>query len=273
MTCPHCAATTMMELPKRTQLGYRTFRCSACRRQFNERTNSPFNFLEFPTDIVLLVVLWRVRYKLSLRDLAEMFLSRGFEFTHEGVREWETRFAPLLADKLRAKRKEQAGRSWHVDETYIRVGGAWKYLYRAIDRDGNLVDSMLSEHRDMDAAKRFFKSALEMSEQKPERVTTDGHDSYPRAIRETLGEGVTHGCNPYLNNRIEQDHRGVKQRYYPMRGFGSFEAASRFCRVFDEQRQYFRLRATMRERVPPLADQRREYCVRWTTLMSELMTA
>src|SRR3712207_948378 len=109
MTCPHCAATTTTELPKRTQLGYRIFRCSACRRQFNARTGSPFNFLEFPTDIVLLVVLWRVRYKLSLRDLAEMFLERGFEFTHEAVHDWEARFAPLLTEQLRAKR--QIGRA------------------------------------------------------------------------------------------------------------------------------------------------------------------
>lgn len=110
------------------------------------------------------------------------------------MRDWEARFAPLLAAKLRAKRKGQVGSSWHCDETYIRVGGAWEYLYRAIDRDGNLVDSVLSEHRDMDAAKRFFTGALEMPEQVPEKVTTNGHDSYPRAIRETLGEDVTHRC-------------------------------------------------------------------------------
>ena len=273
MTCPHCSATTTTELTKRTQLGYRTFRCGACRCQFNERTGTPSNYLEFPTDIVLLVVLWRLRSKLSLRDLAEMFLHRGFEFTHEAVREWEARFAPLVTDQLRAKRKGQPGRSWHTDETYIRVGGAWKYLYRAIDRDGNLVDSMLSEHRDMDAAKRFFKGALEVAEQAPERVTTDGHDSYPRAIRETLGGEVIHRCNPYLNNRIEQDHRSIKQRYYPMRGFGNVDAASRFCRAFDEQRQYFRMRTVMRQRVRPLAQQRREFRVRWTELMSTLMAA
>ncbi len=132
--------------------------------------------------------MWRLRYKLSLRDLAEMFLQRGIAFTHEAVRDWEARFAPLVADQLRRKRKGQAGRSWHVDETYIRVGGVWKYLYRAIDREGNLVDSMLSEHRDMEGAKRFFRTALEVAEQAPERVTTDGHDSYPRAIRETLAQ-------------------------------------------------------------------------------------
>ena len=121
MPCPHCATTTTTELPKRTQLGYRIFRCSACRCQFNERTGTPYNYLEFPTDIVLLVVLWRLRYKLSLRDLAEMFLERGFEFTHETVRDWEARFAPIVADKLRATRMGKAGRSWHVDETYIKV--------------------------------------------------------------------------------------------------------------------------------------------------------
>ncbi len=160
-----------------------------------------------------------------------------------------------------------------IPTIYIKVNGKWKYLYRAIDRDGNLVDSMLSEHRDMDAAKRFFRQAVDVAGQVPDRVTTDGHDAYPRAIRETLGEDVMHRCNPYLNNRIEQDHRGVKQRYYPMRGFGNVDGASRFCRAFAEQQQYFRMRTTMRQRVPPLAEQRREYCARWTALMDELMAA
>ncbi|MBA3946788.1 MAG: IS6 family transposase [Herpetosiphonaceae bacterium] len=273
MNCPHCAATTTRELMKTTQLGYRIFHCAVCRRQFNERTGTPYNYLEVPTDIVLLVVIWRLRYKLSLRDLAEMFLERGFEFTHEAVREWEARFASLLADHLRSKRKGRVGRSWHADETYIKVRGVWKYLYRAIDRDGNLVDSMLSEKRDMDAAKRFFRRALDVAEQTPERVTTNGHDSYPRAIRETLGGEVTHRCNKYLNNRIEQDHRGIKQRYYPTRGFESVESASRFCRAFDEQRHFFRVRRRMGERVPPLAEQRQAFCARWTALMNGLMSA
>ena len=109
MNCPHWTSPVTKEQRKKTKLGYRTFRCSACRRTFNERTNTPFNFLEYPTDIVLLVVLWRLRYKLSLRDLAEMFLERGFVFTHEAVRDWEARFAPLIADQLRAKRRGQRG--------------------------------------------------------------------------------------------------------------------------------------------------------------------
>lgn len=94
--------------------------------------------------------MWRLRYKLSLRDLAEMFLVRGFEFTHEAVRDWEARFAPLITEMersvvLRSRRRGKAGSSWYTDETYIKVGGKWCYLYRAIDQDGNLVDSMLSK--------------------------------------------------------------------------------------------------------------------------------
>ena len=123
MNCPYCLSTATKQQSKKTTLGYRTLRCSACRRIFNERSGTPFNYLEYPTDIVLLVVFWRLRYKLSLRDLAEMFLQRGFVFTHETVREWEARFAPLMAEQLRAKRRGQAGTSWHVDETYISVKG------------------------------------------------------------------------------------------------------------------------------------------------------
>ncbi len=265
MNCPHCASIATKQHTKQTSLGYRTFRCSDCKRTFNERTGTPFNFLEYPTDLVLLVVLWRLRYKLSLRDLAEMSLVRGFVFTHEAVRDWEAHFAPLLAEQLRTRRRGQAGTSWYVDETYVKVRGKWCYLYRAMDRDGNLVASLLSEKRDMEAAKRFFKQAAAVGGHTPQRVMTAGHDSYPRAIRETLGSDVLHRTNRYLNNRLEQDHRGIKQRYYPMRGFGSLASASRFCRAFEEVRQFFRVRTTMKQHVS-LAGQREMFRQRMTTL-------
>jgi putative transposase len=272
MNCPHCASPATKEQCKQTALGYRTFRCSTCHRTFNERTSTPFNYLEYPSDIVLLVVLWRLWYKLSLRDLAEMFLERGFVFTHEAVREWEARFAPLMADQLRAKRRGLAGRSWYVDETYVSVKGKWCYLYRAIDRDGNLVDTLLSEKRDMEAAKRFFGQAVDVVGHAPERVTTDGHDSYPRAIRETLGSDVLHRTNRYLNNRLEQDHRGIKQRSYSMRGFGSVASAARFCRAFDEVRQFFRVRTTMKQSVS-LAHQRKVFRHQWDALKAMVLVA
>src|ERR1700680_114729 len=126
MNCPHCAATTTKKRSKKTKLGYATFSCSQCHHIFNERTGTPFNYLEFPTDIVLLVVVWRLRYKLSLRDVAELFLERGFVFTHETVRDWEERFAPLISDHLRKKRCGQAGKSWYVD-AHLRES-AWKVV-------------------------------------------------------------------------------------------------------------------------------------------------
>ena len=178
----------------------------------------------------------------------------------------------VLSDRLRAKRRGQAGASWYVDETYIRVSGRWYYLYRAIDRDGNLVDARLSETRDMGAAQRFFRQAVETMGRVPERVTTDGHDAYPRAIRETLGDDVTHRTSRYLNNRVEQDHRDIKQRYYPMRGFGSVTSAGRFCRAYEEQRQYFRARSRPYERVS-LAAQRCRFQGRWAVVLTELAAA
>jgi transposase-like protein len=270
--CPHCRSCYTHEQQKKTTLGYRTFRCVACKRRFNARSGTPFNDLSVPTDVVFLVVLWRLRYKLSLRDLAEMFLERGFVFSHETVRQWEALVAPLLTEHLRTRRRGKAGGKWHADETYVKVQGVWCYLYRAIDADGNLVDSMLSTHRDLDAANRFFARSLAVVGHTPEKVTTDGHDAYPRAIRETLGESVVHRCSRYMNNRMEQDHRGIKGRYRPMRGFGSFDSAARFCLAHDEVRDYFRHRTRMNE-VVPLRLQRAQFQVRLAELRAMLKVA
>lgn len=138
------------------------------------------------------------------------------------------------------------------------MSGRWCYLYRAIDRDGQLVDSMLSPKRDMAAAQRFFRSAQAVAGRRPEQVTTDGHHSYPRAISEVLGKKVKHRCSRYKNHRIEQDHRGIKQRYYPMLGFKSLRSAKRFCCSFDELRHYFRPRRRPNQFVP-LAQQRQQF--------------
>src|SRR5215218_4886053 len=162
MDCVACGSAAVTERPERTARGYRRFRCRDCGKQYNERSGTLLNHAQYPSDVIALVVLWRLRYRLTLRDLAEMFLIRGFVFSHEAVRDWEAKLAPMLADELRQRRRGRGGagsRHWHVDETYLKVRGRWTYLYRAIDRDGNLVDTMLSERRDMAAAQAFFRSA------------------------------------------------------------------------------------------------------------------
>jgi putative transposase len=271
MRCVACGSEAVTERPERTAQGYRRFRCRACGKQFNERSATLLNRTQYPSDVVALVVLWRLRYKLSLRDLPEMFLVRGLVFSHEAVREWEAKLAPALAEERRRRRRGKAGRSWYVDETYIKVQGRWCYLYRAIDRSGALVDVLFSEQRDMAAAEAFFRSAQAVTGVTPDRVTTDGHDSYPRAIRTELGKGVRHRTSRYLNNRLEQDHRGIKGRYRPMRGFECPRSAARFCRSHDELRNFLRLRSRPHQHVP--ADRRRLLFLRRTVAVLGILEA
>ncbi len=272
MDCRHCKSTATTKRKPRILLGYARFSCRSCGRRFNERTRMPFNDLHCPTDVVLLTVLWRLRYKLSVRYVVELLLERGYEVTHETIRVWEFRFAPLPTDRLRRRRRGRAAVSWYLDETYVRVAGRWCYLYRAIDRDGQLIDSMLSEHRDKHAARRFLRRLIDVAGAKPLRVTTDHHPAYRKAIRWILGRKVLHRTNQYLNNLTEQDHRGFKQRYYPMLGFGSFESAARLCTAFDELRQYFRARRRRGDHVP-LGEQRRILVERWRSLIADMTTA
>jgi putative transposase len=274
MDCVACGSTAVTERPERTARGYRRFRCRGCGKQFNERSGTLLNHAPYPSDVISLVVLWRLRYRLTLRDLSEMFLQRGIVFCHEAVRDWEAKLAPELADELRRRRHSRGGargRRWHVDETHLKVGRRWAYLYRAIDRDGNLVDTMLSKHRDMAAAQAFFRSAKAVTGVAPDQVTTDGHGSYPRAIRATLGRRVVHRTSVYKNNRLEQDHRGVKGRIRCMRGFKSFGSAERFCRSYDELRDFLRLRTRHNQHVS--ARRRRLLHLRRTILALTILEA
>jgi putative transposase len=109
MSCPHCQSSATTQRSEVTARGYRRFRCRSCSRGFNERTGSVFNRVQYPPDVICLVVLWRLRYKLSFRDLAEMFLDRGIVFTHEAVREWEAKLAPQLSETLRKHRRGRIG--------------------------------------------------------------------------------------------------------------------------------------------------------------------
>ena len=160
MNCRHGASTWTTRQSQPTDWGYAIYRCRSDRRWFNERTGTPFNVLAFATDIVFQVRLCRYRDKLSRREVAELFLRRGYTFTPETVRGWQERFSGYFADPLREKRRGGLGRVGSVDETSVKVQGRWCDLYRASDQDGNLVDSRLSETRDRDAAQAFFTQAL-----------------------------------------------------------------------------------------------------------------
>jgi len=112
MRCPKCQSTAVRERREQTAQGYRRFRCLDCMKQFNDRSGGLLNRTQYPSDVIALVVLWRLRYKLSLRDLAEMFLIRGVVFSYEAVRDWEAKLTPALAEDLRRGRRGKVGRSW-----------------------------------------------------------------------------------------------------------------------------------------------------------------
>src|SRR6185437_5322309 len=191
MRCVECGSSAVSERPERTVQGYRRFRCRSCGKQFNERSLGLLNRTQHPSDVIALVVLWRLRYKLSLRDLAEMFLIRGIVFSHEAVRAWEAKLTPAPAEALRRRRRGKIGRSWYVDETYVKVQGRWCYLYRASDTSGALVDVRLSETRDMAAARAFFRSAKTVT-----GITPAGHDRRERQLPKGDPDRTRQRCAP-----------------------------------------------------------------------------
>ena len=181
MNCVCCGSVAVTERPEVTARGYRRFRCRACGRQFNERSGGVLNRTCLPSDVIAFVVFCRLRYRLTLRDLSEIMALRGIKVSHEAVCDWEAKLLPVVGDTRRKRRhgsRRGSGVSWHVSKTYLKVRGRWCYLYRVIDRDGNLIDAMLSEHRDMKTAKAFFRQGTATTNFRPDRVTTDGHGSY-----------------------------------------------------------------------------------------------
>jgi len=190
---------------------------------------SLFRGRHFDHTVIILCVRWYITYKLSYRDLVEMMAERGIALAHTTILRWVQRYVPEF-EKRWSCYARPVGTSWRVDETYVRVRGQWNYLYRAVDKQALTVDFLLSKHRDIAAAKRFFTRAVQQHGA-PERITLDGYPATHSAVAElkeskVLRPEVRVWTSKYLNNIIEQDHRRVKQRIYPMLGFKNFENAT-----------------------------------------------
>jgi transposase-like protein len=175
--------------------------------------------------VITLAVRWYLRYGLSYRDAEELLAERGVEVDHGTVYRWVQRFAPLFAAARPHRRA--VGDRWFVDETYVKVAGRWRYLYRAVDQYGQVIDVLLSEQRDTAAARRFFTRALAHGPV-PVEVTTDEAGPYLRVLDE-LVPAAAHITEQYSNNRIEADHGRLKARLRPMRGLKRFRSAARIA--------------------------------------------
>jgi transposase-like protein len=189
-----------------------------------------FEGRHFDREIIILCVRWYLRFKLSFRDLVEMMAERGPAMAHTTIMRWVHHYAPEF-ERRWSRFARPAGPSWRVDETYVKIRGKWVYLYRAVDRDGNTVDFRLSTRRDVGAAKAFFRKAIKSQGSAPGTVTLDGYAASHRAVREMKADGQIPGdtkvrSSKYVNNLIEQDHRGVKLRLGPMLGFKGFRTAA-----------------------------------------------
>ena len=187
-------------------------------------------------DVILLVVRWYLSYSLSYRDIEEMMLERGTKVDHSTLNRWVIEYAPLLESEFRKNHKKKTGSSWRVDETYNKIKGIWNYWYRAVDKEGETIDFMLSKHRDEAAAKAFFTKAIGSSGL-PEKITIDKSGANKAGI-DAMNLQLTVlallGCTftqihirqiKYLNNIVEQDHRGIKRIVKPMMGFKAFHSA------------------------------------------------
>ena len=182
-----------------------------------------FAGFRFPPEVITVAVRWYLRYGLSYRDVEELLAERGVEVDHVTVYRWVQRFTPLFEDAARPLR-HATGDRWFVDETYVKVAGRWRYLYRAVDQYGQVIDVLLSKQRDTAAARRFFIRALAHGPA-PVEVTTDKAGPYLRVLDELVPAAALI-TEQYANNPIEADHARLKARLRPMRGLKRLRPAA-----------------------------------------------
>jgi len=191
-----------------------------------------FKYKHFESEFIMLCVRWYLKYPLSYRMLVEMMEERGLNLNHTTIMRWVHQYSPIIDDKIR-KYLRPTNDSWRMDETYLKIKGKNAYLYRAVDSRGKTIDFFVSEHRNKDAAKKFFRKALRTTyNQQPRVITTDKYAATEVAIYEmiysgTLSVKTTIRQVKYLNNIIEQDHRFIKRKIRTMLGFDSFETAEK----------------------------------------------
>src|SRR3977135_96080 len=181
---------------------------------------------QFEREIILWGVRWYVAYPISYRQLEEMMGERGVTVDHSTLNRWVIKYAREF-EKAFGRRQRPVGRSWRMDETYVRIKGQWKYLYRAVDKDGQTIDFLLTPHRDRAAAEAFLFKAIR-AHGLPEKLTIDQSGSNTAAIKhynQVHKTAIIIRHSKDLNNLVEQDHRGVKRITHPMLGFKSFWAA------------------------------------------------
>ncbi len=223
-TCPYCSATRTHK-DGRDRAGKQRYRCSACQRSFTDRTGTPFTHHRWPRDVIVMTVRWYFSYRLSAANVRNLLAERGLDVSLQTVADWVQKFSVLLAAAGR-RHARTPGSRWFVDETYVRVGTKWTYLYRAVDEAEQVVDVLLRGRRDLESAEAFFVQAIKRRGVVPEKVVTDKHRAYLRAVRQHAPNAKhrrtgLHRKRALTTKPIERSHVPVKDRLRAMRSLGS----------------------------------------------------
>ncbi len=194
----------------------------------------------YPVEVISYCVWLYFRFPLSFREVEELMLERGVVVSHESVRRWCLKFGQTYANALR-RRRPRPGDKWHLDEVFIKINGEQRYLWRAVDADGNVLDILVQNRRDTVAARRFFRKLMKVTRLVPRVVVTDKLRSYGAAHRQVM-PSVEHRAHKGLNNRAENSHQPTRQRERAMKGFRTVGAAQRFLAAFSGISPHFRPR-------------------------------
>src|ERR671922_930387 len=238
-SCPSCQQPACKR-NGRDRRGRQKYACGPCWRTFTENTASAFSGYRWPRDVILTAVRWYLAYPLSSRQVLELLAERGIDVSHRTILDWVQAFGPQLADEVR-RRRPPVGRRWFVDEVFLFRKGQKRYLYRAIDEDGVVVDVLLREHRDTTSAEAFFRQAIERTGVIPSDVVTDHHRPYIKAVATTCPGALhirtgLHRARGETTKAIERSHVPTRDRLRNSRGLKQTKTGQRFLEGFEAVR-------------------------------------
>ena len=206
-----------------------------------KKPHSPFRYFNSSPEVIRLVVMMYVRFPLSLRNVEDLLAERGIDISHETVRHWWNRFGPIFAADIRRQRVSRLRGfrqwRWHLDEMYVKMNGEMVYLWRAVDQEGEILESYVTKTRDKDAALTFMKKALKRHGS-PETITTDGLRSYKAAMSE-LGNAGKQEIGRWANNRVENSHLSFRRRERAMLRFRRMSCLQKFASLHANVHNHF----------------------------------
>jgi len=202
---------------------------------------NPFRWFDSSPELIRLVVMMYVKFPLSLRNVEDLLHERGIDICHETVRLWWNRFGPMFAAEIRRKRVDRMRQhthwKWHLDEVYVKINGDMHYLWRAVDHEGEVLESYVTKTRDKAAALKFMKKALKRHGS-PKSITTDGLRSYKAAMKE-IGNTEKQEIGRWANNRCENSHQPFRRRERAMLRFRQMKSLQKFTAVHASVHNHF----------------------------------